>query len=239
MSSGRPDPLSAPDLVLLDLDGTLVDTLGDLHAALQQVCRTHERSVPSPDQTREVASQGVRAMLKLAWGDPSDESVLDSLRAEFLDFYASHLADKTRLMTGIPELLDRWRNEARPWGIVTNKPTLLTTPLLETLSLPYPPVVVVSRDLTNPPKPDPGPVRRALERAGYPPHRSVFVGDARGDIQAGQAAGVVSLAALWGYLSPADPPERWGADGLLRSPSDLIAWLARNGTPSEGFHEQS
>lgn len=239
MSSGRPDPPSAPDLVLLDLDGTLVDTLGDLHAALQQVCRNHGRSVPTRDRTREVASQGVRSMLVLAGFDPLDEPLLDSLRTEFLDFYANHLVNETRLMDGIPALLDGWRKEGRPWGIVTNKPSFLTTPLLRSLPLPYPPVVVVSRDPTSPPKPDPGPVRRALEQAGYPPHRSVFVGDARGDIQAGQAAGVVSLAALWGYLARTDPPERWGADGLLRSPADLAAWLSRRDPRPEGVHGKS
>ncbi len=231
MSSGRPDPRSVPDLVLLDLDGTLADTLRDLHAALRQVCQTHGRSPPSLDQTRQVASQGVRAMLQLAWTEQPNEPLLASLREEFLDFYAGHLADQTQLMAGIPALLDTWRDEGRPWGVVTNKPAFLTTPLLHSLPLPDPPIVVVSGDPASPPKPDPDPVRRALAKAGYPPHRAIFVGDARGDIQAGQAAGVISLAALWGYWSPADPPERWEADGLLRSPADLTLWLGRRGGP--------
>ncbi len=217
-------------MVLLDLDGTLADTLKDLYAALGRVSRAHGRPPPSLDQTREVASQGIRSMLELSWGSLSDTRLLAALRGEFLDCYAAHLVEETVLMPGVSALLESWRKEGRPWGIVTNKPAFLTTPLLAALPLPHPPAVVISGDSASPPKPDPAPVLRALAQAGASPHRACFVGDARRDIQAGQAAGVVSLAALWGYLSPADPPERWQADGLLRSPSDLAAWLGQTGS---------
>ncbi|EQD65006.1 phosphoglycolate phosphatase, bacterial [mine drainage metagenome] len=212
-------------LWLFDLDGTLVDTLPDLHRALTAVCQRHGRQPPDMDQMREAASRGVRAMLELSWGPFPDPSLLAGLREEFIQHYRAHLADHSRLMPGIPEVLEVLARRHQVWGIVTNKPAFLTHPLIGSLDLPFKPCVIVAADTSSHPKPHPAPLLDALSQARRQPHEAAFIGDAENDIVAGRAAGVVTLVALWGYLSPADHPESWLADGLLFRPSDLLAWL--------------
>ncbi len=212
-------------LWLFDLDGTLVDTLPDLYTALVEVCRHHKRSPPAQERTREVASRGVRAMLELVWGEKADPALLSQLREEFIDSYRLHVADQSRPMAGIEELLEAITRRGRAWGIVTNKPASLTHPLVQALELPSRPCVVISGDSSPYPKPHPAPVMDALAQAHRKPHEAAFIGDAENDVRAGRAAGVLTLVALWGYLASGDEPGSWQADGLARTPADLENWL--------------
>ncbi len=164
-------------------------------------------------------------MLELSWGPLVDPALLAGLRGEFIQFYRAHLADDSRLMAGIPELLEILTQHHQTWGIVTNKPAFLTHPLIDSLALPSEPSVIISGDTSSHPKPHPAPLLEALSQSHREPHEAAFIGDAESDIMAGRAAGIVTLVALWGYLAPTDHPESWLADGLLAKPSDLLAWL--------------
>ena len=133
----------------------------------------------------------------------------------------------------MPELLAEIKRRGLNWGIVTNKPAFLTEPLVTQLGLPWPPASIVSGDSTNNRKPHPQPMLLACTQAGSEPAQCLYVGDAERDIEAGRRAGMRTLVALFGYISKEERPERWGADGLIRAPREILDWL---GTDTQMTH---
>jgi phosphoglycolate phosphatase len=123
------------------------------------------------------------------------------------------------------ELLDTLQRRGLNWGIVTNKPAFLTEPLVQQLRLAFPPVCIVSGDSTVNRKPHPEPMLLACRQAGSEPPQCLYVGDAERDIAAGRDAGMKTLVALFGYIDSHETPERWGADGMIRAPADVLEWL--------------
>ncbi len=212
--------------ILWDLDGTLVDTAPDLAGAVQDLCRRHGRQVPDYAGLRQTASHGAPGLLGRAFGFSPGDPEYARLREEFLELYVLRQHRESRLFPGIPEILEETARRGIPWGIVTNKPGHLTRSLLATLRFPVPPAVVISGDTTARAKPDPMPVRAALETLSLNAETVPFIGDDRRDIRAGQAAGCPSWAAAWGYCGEGTPVGEWGADRILYRAEDLAALLA-------------
>ena len=211
--------------VLFDLDGTLVDTAPDLAAAANRLRARHDLPPLPLELLRPVASQGARGLLRVAFAIAPDAPGYGPLRSEFLDLYARHLCEETRLFPGMGKVLERFAALALPWGIVTNKPAFLTEALLDALDLPLAPGVVVSGDTLAKAKPDPLPVRHALAVLGVPAPHALMIGDDRRDIEAGHGAGVRAWAAGWGYIETEDAPERWAADRVIANSRSLEAAL--------------
>jgi len=151
------------------------------------------------------------------------------LRDTFLDYYEADIAVHTRLFDGMAEVLDALETAGIRWGIVTNKITRFTAPLVAAIGLAPRASAVVSGDTTAHAKPHPAPLLHAAEVSGVAPGRCVYVGDDVRDIQAGKAAGMITITAAYGYCGDGEPPEAWGADYLVRHPSELIALLAPAG----------
>ena len=216
-----------PDLhgVLFDLDGTLLDSAPDLHAALERQCA--EEGVPAPPYAtvREVVSRGSRAVLRCAFG-PLGEAAVEARVDRYLALYEQAMGAATRPFEGIETLLAALEAGGVPWGIVTNKPGFLTDELLRRIGWAGRPAAVVSGDTLPVKKPDPAPVRLACERAGIDPARSLFVGDDRRDVMAGAAAGLYTVAVAWGYLDGGDPRD-WQADAVFDTPTQFARWLRR------------
>lgn len=214
------------DTVLFDLDGTLLDTAPEF-ATVLNVMRAERGIGPMLfPEFRAVVSHGATAMLGQAFPDVlADAVALDSLREEFLHRYSDSLAAETTLFDGMEAVLLEIENTGRRWGIVTNKPGWLTTPLLAAMGLDRRAASVVSGDTLEHRKPHPAPVLHGCSLAGGDPTRSVYVGDAERDIQAGRAGGMATAVALFGYIGPQDRPQDWGADALLASPGALLEWL--------------
>jgi phosphoglycolate phosphatase len=114
------------------------------------------------------------------------------------------------------------------WGVVTNKPAFLTDPLMAQLRPEPAPACVVSGDTVANRKPHPEPMLHACTAAGSRPEQCLYVGDAERDILAGRHAGMKTLVALFGYINGHETPERWGADGMIRAPGDILDWLKRD-----------
>ena len=209
--------------VLFDLDGTLLDSAPDLYAALCQQCV--ELGVATPDYAlvRAVVSRGARGVLQQGFPD-GDEAVIERLLPRFLEIYQQHLAQATRPFDGIERLLEQLDARELRWGIVTNKIGYLAEALIERLGWTDRIAALVAGDTLLVRKPDPAPVLHACELAGIRPERSVFVGDHAGDVVAGRAAGLYTVAVRWGYLDGQDPT-RWGADVVLSHPNELSALL--------------
>ena len=210
--------------VLFDLDGTLVDTAPDMIASLNEL-RAQEALPPLPYAlARTQVSHGSLGLVGLAF--PGTDPVrFEQLRERFLAIYNERVARDTQLFDGAVEVLEALESTHRPWGIVTNKPTFLTTPLLEAIGIGLRAGCVVAGDTLPQRKPHPAPLLHAADLLGVPPHQCLYIGDAERDIQAARAAQMPVLLASYGYLGPDDQPERWGADAEIGSLRELLTWL--------------
>lgn len=211
--------------VLFDLDGTLVDTAPDLGTAANHV-RDCAGLAPLPlDEYRPLASAGARGLLYKALGITPEHADFADQRERFLTHYRDHIADASRLFDGIADVLQRCSALGLDWGVVTNKPAWLTRPLLDKLDLARSAACAVSADEVARPKPAPDSLLHACALLGLAPQQCVYVGDDRRDIVAGAAAGMITVAAAWGYLGAEAPIETWGADQVVQTPTDLFMWL--------------
>lgn len=208
--------------LLLDLDGTLLDTAPDLAGALNALLMEEGREPLPFERIRPHVSHGANRLVTLGFG-AVEGAERERLYKRLLDIYRDALAHKTCLFEGFKELLESLTARNMRWGIVTNKPAWLTEPLLETLGICA--HCVVSGDTLAERKPHPLPLLHAAELLKLTPADCIYVGDAERDIQAARAAGMQSLVALWGYLSEDDMPHVWQADGMVTSPAELGAWL--------------
>jgi len=211
--------------VLFDLDGTLADTAEDLADALNGVRDRRGLSPLSFDLIRPIVSHGADALIYLSFEvSPGDDSYAE-IREDLLEIYRNNIANKTRLFPGMAEVLESIENSGRNWGVVTNKPSWLTEPLIEALNLHKRAACIVSGDTTPKRKPDPEPMLFASNQVGSHCHECLYVGDAERDIEAGRRAGMTTLAALFGYIGEHDNPDAWGADGMINQPGEILNWL--------------
>jgi N-acetyl-D-muramate 6-phosphate phosphatase len=220
--------------VLFDLDGTLADTAPDMAHALNKLLR-EQGSEPLPlEAVRNHVSRGAKGVLQAAFGgDLAAGAAFERLRERFLEIYATDLCKETRLFPGMAEVLAHIGASGLKWGVVTNKPAWLTNRLIETLGLAERATCIVSGDTTDQKKPHPKPLLHACACCGADVGDCVYIGDDPRDVQAGQAAGMFTLVALYGYIGKDQDPQRWGADGVLSDISELPAWLCGTTTIGE------
>jgi 2-phosphoglycolate phosphatase len=211
--------------VLLDLDGTLLDTAPDLAEALNAVLIENNRPPLPFDAIRPVVSHGGIALIELGFELEQSDPGFDPLRQRLLEIYRENISRLTRPFPGITDLLEKLEKRGINWGIVTNKPGWLTDPLLKDLGLYDRAVAIVSGDTLDERKPHPAPMLHACGLAGSEPGQCVYIGDAQRDIEAGINAGMHTLVALFGYLQEQDDPRDWQADDMIETPLELLEWL--------------
>ncbi|HEY0974110.1 MAG TPA: phosphoglycolate phosphatase [Solimonas sp.] len=212
---------------LFDLDGTLVDTAPDLGHAANRV-RADLGLPPLPDAVyRPVASAGARGLLRIALDITPEHADFPQHRDRFLDYYRAHLSRASRLFDGLEVALQAIRARHAVWGVVTNKPSWLTRPLMDALQLTSQAACIVSADEVARPKPAPDALLHACELIGLSPADCIYVGDDKRDIDAARAAGMYSIAIGWGYFGEGGPIEHWGADEVLHTTADFTARVAR------------
>ncbi|WP_426176104.1 HAD family hydrolase [Massilia sp. TWR1-2-2] len=223
--------LPAPRAILFDLDGTLADTAPDLAAAVNFL-RTERGLAPTPYSVlRPTASAGARGMIGAAFGLTPADAGYEELRVQWFDRYQSAMAVHSTLFGGVPELLAAITAAGLAWGIVTNKPARFTDPLIPQIGLTHA-GCIVSGDTTGHAKPHPAPLLEGARRLGIAAEHCWYVGDDLRDIEAGRAAGMVTVACAWGYCG-AHEPTGWGADLLLDTPGDLLDMVRSfSGVPS-------
>ena len=218
----RPGNLKA---VIFDLDGTLVDTAGEFVVAVQQLLAHHGRRQLPAERIRATVSNGAAALVTLALDiKPADRGFEDE-RARLLAYYSNVLGSSATLFPGIDRLLARLADQGVAWGIATNKPRVYTEPLLTRLAVYPAPASVVCPDDVAERKPHPESLYRNCRDIGCKPHEAVYVGDHRRDIEAGHRAGMVTVAAHYGYIEPGDDPDSWGADAGVACSTHLAALL--------------
>ena len=211
--------------VLFDLDGTFADTAPDLAAALNQVLQEQGKPALPFEHIRPVVSHGGIALIKLGFDIPQESPEFEVLRQRLLAIYKNNISQLTRLFEGMDELVTDLENSDIAWGIVTNKPSWLTDPLMAQLGYSQRAGTIVSGDTTSERKPHPEPLFHACREINCPPEQCLYVGDAQRDIIAGKRAGMKTLGALFGYIEADDDPRTWGADALIEHPREIKSFL--------------
>jgi len=218
--------MTFPAAVVFDLDGTLIDSIPDVCAAVNVMLEDHGRPPLSLDTLRGMVGHGAGAMLDKAFEATGGGPTPDGALARYLGAYRAHPTDNTRIYDGAVELLDILSAAGVVLGICTNKPGEMTRLVLDGLGLHERFAAVVCGDETPYPKPDGRHVTATLAAMGLmeadggaAPLRAVFVGDALPDVQAARAAGLSSVVVTFGYDGVA--AMRFGADAVIDHFSQL------------------
>ncbi|WP_198246288.1 HAD family hydrolase [methane-oxidizing endosymbiont of Gigantopelta aegis] len=213
-----------PACILFDLDGTLIDTAPDLLTCLNLALKQHQATTIDENSLRPYISYGALAMIERALPNCNDDSKQTILHT-MLDLYQHNIAVHSRYFDGMEQVLDELDSHNIKWGIVTNKRERFTLPLMSAFGLDRRAACIISGDTTTNSKPHPEPMLKACAKANTPPEACIYIGDAKHDIEAGKNSGMMTMAALYGYLKPDDKPEYWGADILIESPQHLSDWI--------------
>jgi phosphoglycolate phosphatase len=215
------------DIVGFDLDGTLLDTHGDLGEALNHALRKGGREPVEADEVRDLIGGGGRRMLERALGrdgGPTDEATIDALQRDLLAYYEENIAVHSALFPGAGEALDALAGEGVKLAVVTNKLERLALRLLDELDLSHRFVTILGGDSLGPGKAKPAPdlLNEMVARCGG--GRAAFVGDTTYDTRAARAAGLPCVALDFGYNDAA--PAALGADAIISHYDELAAALS-------------
>ena len=195
--------LRRPRMILIDVDGTLVDSVPDLAYCVDELMKALDRPVHGEAKVRNWVGNGVERLVRRALigqldGEPPDA---DYARAYpiFLELYAENTSKRSRLYPGIREGIDWLKSQGYLLGCVTNKAAQFTLPLLEDLGVRDDFAIVVSGDTLPVKKPDPAPLLHAAQHFGVTPAESLMVGDSVSDVKAARAAGFQIVCMSYGY----------------------------------------
>ncbi|MHB0889198.1 phosphoglycolate phosphatase [Acidithiobacillus sp.] len=219
-------PLSAR-VVLIDLDGTLVDTAPDLAAAANYVLRSLGREPAAMPTIRGFIGNGVRELMRRALtitAEPS-QAELDAAMQGFSAYYGEHLLDHSQVYPGVRETLDALRVQGRELVCITNKAGVFTEPLLERLGLRGYFSLVLSGDSLPRKKPDPLPLLHAAAHFQQAVADCLLVGDSGNDTRAARAAGMPVACVSYGYNGD-EPVHCLRPDAVLDNMLELLNILA-------------
>jgi pyrophosphatase PpaX len=195
MTHADPGRERRPRALLFDLDGTLVDSVGLILASFRHACaETLGRTPPDDEWLEGMGTPLTVQARRFARSEAEAAALVDAYRT----FQREHHDRLIRRFDGALETLETLRARGHPMGIVTGKATPLAIRALEYAGIREMMDVVVGPDTCERHKPDPEPVRVALRHLGADAARALFLGDAPVDMLSGKAAGVVTVAALWG-----------------------------------------
>ena len=195
--------LKKPKLILIDVDGTLVDSVPDLAFCVNEMMAKLDMPVRSETDIRNWVGNGVerltrRALIGQLDGEP-DEALFRKAYPIFLDLYSENTSKRSTLYPGVREGLDKLRAAGYVLGSVTNKAAQFTVPLLKDLGIHDDFAVVVAGDTLDKQKPDPAPLLYAAEHMGVKPGDCMMIGDSISDVKAARAAGFQIVCMPYGY----------------------------------------
>ncbi|HXX53143.1 MAG TPA: HAD-IA family hydrolase [Thermodesulfovibrionales bacterium] len=223
-------------LIIFDLDGTLIDSSVDIMNALNYALQPYNVKPVTVTDTIAMVGEGITRLIEKLVGDKEAEVKADVMR-RFLGHYSNHILDNTKQYPGVRETLEWLQEGAYKKAVISNKRESLSREVLSGLGLLNYFDVVVGSDTTPERKPSPVPVRVVLSELHVPPCDAVIVGDSSYDVDAGRAAGVLTVAVTYGYR----PREVIAhADHLIERMADLIPLIERiNNCGKTPFRETS
>ena len=216
--------LRKPQMVLIDVDGTLVDSVPDLAYCVNEMMKQLAMPTHGEDKVREWVGNGVERLVRRALigqldGEP-DETLYEKAYPIFLELYAENTSKRSKLYPGVQEGLSYLKDAGYRMGCVTNKAEQITVPLLKELGVYDDFEIVVSGDTLPKKKPDPQPLLHVAEFFGVEPERALMIGDSVSDVTAARAAGFQIVCMSYGYnhgmdIRDADP------DAVIDSMAEL------------------
>ncbi|MDX1252134.1 MAG: phosphoglycolate phosphatase [Gammaproteobacteria bacterium] len=195
--------IKKPEMILIDLDGTLVDSVPDLAFCVDAMMDRLAMPQRGEGQVRKWVGNGVerlvrRALINQLDGEP-DEALYQKALPVFMELYADNTSKRSHLYSGVREGLDYMKGAGYKLGCVTNKAAAFTEPLLKDMGIRDYFEIVVSGDTVAKKKPDPMPLLHAAAFFGVEPHHALMVGDSMSDVKAARAAGFQIVCLTYGY----------------------------------------
>jgi phosphoglycolate phosphatase len=195
--------LPRPQMILIDVDGTLVDSVPDLHYCVDEMMAALDLPPRGEARVRTWVGNGVERLVRRALvndleGEP-DEALFARAYPIFLDLYAANTSQRSRLYPGVITGLDWMAAEGFALGCVTNKAERFTLPLLRDLAILDRFGIVVSGDTLSEKKPHPAPLLHAADYFGVAPSAALMIGDSVSDVKAARAAGFQVICMSYGY----------------------------------------
>ncbi|XKE46465.1 phosphoglycolate phosphatase [Halomonas organivorans] len=217
--------LDGTRLVAFDLDGTLVDSVPDLAAAVDAALDDLGLPPPGEARVRDWVGNGSRVLMERALADAlggaPEPARLEAAHARFLVRYGETPCARTRLYPGVSEALEPLARSGRRLVLVTNKPEAFIQPILRAVGIDHYFALCLGGDSLPRRKPDPLPLLHAAERFDVAPSRCLMVGDSRHDVAAGKAAGFRTLAVPYGY-NHGEPVAASRPDAVVESLAELV-----------------
>lgn len=216
--------LRKPEMVLIDVDGTLVDSVPDLAYCVDEMMKRLDMPTRGETKVREWVGNGVERLVRRALIDQLDgepeQALFDKAYPIFLELYAENTSKRSKLYPGVKQGLDYLKQANYRLGCVTNKAAQFTEPLLKTLGVYDIFEIVVSGDTLPQKKPDPTPLLHVAEFFDVKPEKALMIGDSVSDVTAARAAGFQIVCMSYGYnhgidIRDADP------DAVIDSMSEL------------------
>ena len=214
--------------VLFDLDGTLLDSAPDIVGAANELFAKYNKPALTIEQLRPIAGEGTIVFIEAGFGYKPDEIEYKKLRMELFQNYHNRNHVDSKLFDGVESILHDLNSRDIPWGIVTNKPEHLTTPLLDRFPILKTTRVLVCADTLAKAKPHPEPILHACATVKRKPQLSLYIGDHERDVIAGKAAGLYVIAALYGYIPDLASAKKWPADLFVESVNEIASLLKIN-----------
>ena len=217
-----------PKMILIDVDGTLVDSVPDLAYCVDEMMKALGREPHGETKVRDWVGNGVerltrRALIGQLDGEPSDEDFAKGYPI-FLDLYKDNTSKRSCLYPGVREGLDYMKSQGYLLGCVTNKDAQFTIPLLKGLGIYYEFGIVVSGDTLPVKKPDPQPLLHAAAHFGVGAEDSLMLGDSKSDVTAARNAGFQIVCMSYGYNHGEDI-RNYHPDAVIDSMEELKTLL--------------
>ena len=214
--------------IFFDLDGTLVDTCQDIIIAINNLCRELNRPEAHHQLLIDHVSFGIEKILQVALNikiADLSESELIKLKNKFKELYKQSKFKSSKVFPGLNLLITDLKKKGIKVAVVTNKPAEFAIPILEQVNLINQMDCVVTSDMVLNPKPAPDLVLLAINKLKADPKKCLFIGDAEQDIIAGNAAGVKTIAALFGYVGDINTALNWPANYFVNKSTDLLSLI--------------
>ena len=216
--------LAKPGMVLIDVDGTLVDSVPDLAYCVDEMMKALDMPLRGEAAVRNWVGNGVPRLVERALcndldGTP-DKALFDKAYPLFLDLYADNTSKRSLLYPGVKEGLEYLQGTDARLGCVTNKASQFTLPLLKDLGIYDVFEIVIAGDTLPQKKPHPAPLLHAAEQLGVTPEQSLMIGDSKSDVEASRAAGFKIVCMSYGYNHGVDIRE-YSPDAVIDSMAEL------------------
>ncbi len=220
--------IKKPEMILIDLDGTLVDSVPDLAFCVDGMMRRLGRPEHGEAKVRDWVGNGVERLVRRALsgtldGEP-EATEYERAYPIFLELYAENTSRRSLLYPGIREGLDYLRQQGYRLGCVTNKASCFTLPLLSDLGIRDDFEIVIAGDSLPRKKPDPLPLLHAAQQFGVKPENALMIGDSQSDVKAARAAGFHIVCMSYGYNHGEDI-RHYNPDAVIDNLTEIRAIL--------------